>query len=161
MISRKLIVNMLLLLGNGLSLPAWADIYALTDADGAISLSNVPTDERYTVLIAAPQQTVAAAVPAAAPSVAAIWVPAALVAWASTAAPATAVRVAAASADAVAVACGSAVGVNRSAGTTNVRVWLPLWPACVSMAWTACPSCTTRQAVASCSMTSRGSRSHE
>lgn len=61
MISRKLIVNMLLLLGNGLSLPAWADIYALTDADGAISLSNVPTDERYTVLIAAPQQTVAAA----------------------------------------------------------------------------------------------------
>jgi soluble lytic murein transglycosylase-like protein len=61
MISRKLIVNMLLLLGNGLSLPAWADIYALTDADGAISLSNVPTDERYTVLIAAPRQTVAAA----------------------------------------------------------------------------------------------------
>lgn len=61
MISRKLIVNMLLLLGNGFSLPAWADIYALTDADGAVSLSNVPTDERYTVLIAAPQQTVAAA----------------------------------------------------------------------------------------------------
>lgn len=61
MISRKLIVNMLLLLGNGFSLPAWADIYALTNADGAVSLSNVPTDDRYTILIAAPQRAIAAA----------------------------------------------------------------------------------------------------
>lgn len=38
----------------------WADIYAFTAADGSVSLSNVPTDPRYTVLVAAPQQ---AAVP--------------------------------------------------------------------------------------------------
>jgi len=63
MMSRKLIVNILLLLGYGLSLPAWADIYTYTDADGVLSLSNVPTDERYTVLIAGPQQAVAAAAP--------------------------------------------------------------------------------------------------
>jgi soluble lytic murein transglycosylase-like protein len=63
MISRTLLVNVLLL-GYGLSVPAWADIYAYTDADGAVTLSNVPTDERYTVLIAAPQQAVAAAAPA-------------------------------------------------------------------------------------------------
>lgn len=56
-----------LLLGYGLSVQAWADIYAYTDARGAVSLSNVPTDERFTVLIAAPHQTVATAAPAAAP----------------------------------------------------------------------------------------------
>lgn len=55
-----------LLLVYGLAFPAWADIYAYTDADGAVSLSNVPTDERYTVFIAAPQQAGAAAAPAAA-----------------------------------------------------------------------------------------------
>jgi soluble lytic murein transglycosylase-like protein len=55
------------LLATGLSAPAWGDIYAYTDAGGAVSLSNVPTDARYTVLIAAPQPAVAAAPPAAAP----------------------------------------------------------------------------------------------
>jgi len=55
-----------LLLANGLSAPAWGDIYAYTDVDGAVSLSNVPTDARYTVLIAAPQQATAAAAPATA-----------------------------------------------------------------------------------------------
>jgi soluble lytic murein transglycosylase-like protein len=49
-----------LLLGLCLCRPGWADIYAYTDADGAVSLSNVPTDARYTVLIASPKQAVAA-----------------------------------------------------------------------------------------------------
>ena len=51
---------MVLLLGCGLSRPGWADIYAYTADDGSVSLSNVPTDERYTVLIAAPEPAVAA-----------------------------------------------------------------------------------------------------
>lgn len=36
-----------------LSRSGWADIYAYTAETGAISLSNVPTDERFTVLIKA------------------------------------------------------------------------------------------------------------
>jgi len=45
-----------------LAVPAgMADIYAYTADDGSVSLSNVPTDERYSVLIAAPDQAVAAA----------------------------------------------------------------------------------------------------
>lgn len=32
--------------------PLWADIYTYTASDGTVSLSNVPTDNRYTVLIA-------------------------------------------------------------------------------------------------------------
>jgi soluble lytic murein transglycosylase-like protein len=43
----------------------WADIYAYTAPDGAVSLSNVPTDEGYTVLIAEPTPA-APAMPAAA-----------------------------------------------------------------------------------------------
>jgi soluble lytic murein transglycosylase-like protein len=54
-----------LLLGCSLCRPAEADIYAYTADDGTVSLSNVPTDERYTVLIAAPKQA-AAVVPAVA-----------------------------------------------------------------------------------------------
>jgi soluble lytic murein transglycosylase-like protein len=53
----------LLLLGCGLTRPGWADIYAYTADDGSVSLSNVPTDERYSVLIAEPA---VAAVPVAA-----------------------------------------------------------------------------------------------
>jgi soluble lytic murein transglycosylase-like protein len=47
----------LIALLSGLCLwqPGWADIYAFTDADGTVSLSNVPADARYAVLIAAPQ----------------------------------------------------------------------------------------------------------
>jgi soluble lytic murein transglycosylase-like protein len=44
-----------LLFGLCLGRPGWADIYAFTDADGTVSLSNVPADARYAVLIAAPQ----------------------------------------------------------------------------------------------------------
>ncbi len=66
MMRRRLMLIVALLLVYGLSLPAWADIYAYTDADGAVSLSNVPTDERYTVLIAAPQQAGSEAAPATA-----------------------------------------------------------------------------------------------
>lgn len=64
MISRKHIA-LLLLLGCGLTRPGWADIYAYTAADGSVSLSNVPTDERYAVLIT--ESAVAAAPVAAMP----------------------------------------------------------------------------------------------
>ncbi|MDO9220706.1 MAG: lytic transglycosylase domain-containing protein [Thiobacillus sp.] len=60
MMTRKHIAT-LLMLGCGLTRPGWADIYTYTADDGAVSLSNVPTDERYTVLIAAPKQEAAAA----------------------------------------------------------------------------------------------------
>ena len=56
--------SIVLMLGLCLGQQAWADIYVFTAADGTVSLSNVPTDERYTVLIAAPQP---AGVPAADP----------------------------------------------------------------------------------------------
>jgi soluble lytic murein transglycosylase-like protein len=49
-----------LLLGLCLWRTGWADIYVLAAAEGTVSLSNVPTDARYTVLIAAPQQATAA-----------------------------------------------------------------------------------------------------
>jgi soluble lytic murein transglycosylase-like protein len=65
MTSRKLRVNVLLMLGYGLSLPAWADIYAYTDADGTVSFSNIPADEGYTVLLEELQPAGAAAAPAA------------------------------------------------------------------------------------------------
>jgi soluble lytic murein transglycosylase-like protein len=64
MMSRKHMAAWLLL-GCSLCRPAEADIYAYTADDGTVSLSNVPTDERYTVLIAAPKQA-AAVVPAVA-----------------------------------------------------------------------------------------------
>jgi len=50
---------LLLLLGCCLCRPGWADIYAYTAADGTVSLSNVPTDERYALLIGAQEQAVA------------------------------------------------------------------------------------------------------
>ena len=59
MMTRKHIAA-LLMLGCGLYRPGWADIYTYTADDGTVSLSNVPTDERYTVLIAAPEQALAA-----------------------------------------------------------------------------------------------------
>jgi len=61
MMSRKHSISTLLLLGCWLCRPGWADIYVYTADDGTVSLSNVPTDERYTVLITAPKQAVAAA----------------------------------------------------------------------------------------------------
>lgn len=54
-----------LLLGLALCRPGWADIYARTAADGAVTLSNVPTDEGYTVLVAAVPQAAGAPAPAA------------------------------------------------------------------------------------------------
>lgn len=48
---------------------ARADIYAYTDADGSVSLSNVPADARYTVLV--PEGANAVLAPAAAASTAA------------------------------------------------------------------------------------------
>lgn len=50
-----------LLLGCAQCGPAGADIYAYTADNGSVSLSNVPTDERYTVLIAAPEPVVVVA----------------------------------------------------------------------------------------------------
>jgi soluble lytic murein transglycosylase-like protein len=58
-----------LLCGICLSRQGWADIYVYTDADGTVSLSNVPTDDRFTVLIAAPKPAVAAAPAATVPRV--------------------------------------------------------------------------------------------
>jgi soluble lytic murein transglycosylase-like protein len=49
-----------LVFGLLLCQPGRADIFVFTDADGAVSLSNVPTDDRYTVLIAAQKQEIAA-----------------------------------------------------------------------------------------------------
>lgn len=56
-----------LLLALYLSPPGWADIYVYTAADGTVSLSNVPTDPRYEVLIAGPLPATGAA-PAAEPA---------------------------------------------------------------------------------------------
>jgi soluble lytic murein transglycosylase-like protein len=55
MISR-LCVCACFVLGSGLSTSGWADIYSYTGDDGTVSLSNVPADSRYTVLIAAPRE---------------------------------------------------------------------------------------------------------
>lgn len=54
MISRKLITASLLLLGCSLCGSGWANIYAYTAEDGSVSLSNVPTDARFTLLVGAP-----------------------------------------------------------------------------------------------------------
>ena len=48
-----------LVFGYTLCQPGRADIYVYTATDGAVTLSNVPTGDRYTLLIAAPQQTIA------------------------------------------------------------------------------------------------------
>lgn len=53
MMPRKYIATGLLL-GCSLSQPGWADIYAYTADNGTVLLSNVPTDERYQVLVVAP-----------------------------------------------------------------------------------------------------------
>jgi hypothetical protein len=52
MMSRKgMMAWLLMLTGCTLSVPGWADIYSFTADDGTVSLSNVPTDARYTLLI--------------------------------------------------------------------------------------------------------------
>lgn len=62
MMSRKHFA-MWLLLGCSLCRSGWAEIFSYTADDGTVSLSNVPTDERYTVLIAAAKPAVATAPP--------------------------------------------------------------------------------------------------
>lgn len=47
---------LMLLLVLGPTGPAWADIYAYTAEDGTVLLSNVPADDRYTVLIASQER---------------------------------------------------------------------------------------------------------
>lgn len=49
-----------LLLGLAVWRPGWADIYAYTAPDGAVTLSNVPADARYTVLVGSPEAGTAA-----------------------------------------------------------------------------------------------------
>ena len=44
----------LLLLLASLGTPAWADIYAYTDAHGVTHFSNVPTDSHFQLLLASP-----------------------------------------------------------------------------------------------------------
>lgn len=48
------LLSVALALACGLCSPAHADIFSFTAADGSVSLSNVPADDRYTLLIAAP-----------------------------------------------------------------------------------------------------------
>lgn len=49
------------LLVSGLCLqPAWADVYAYTANDGAMNLSNVPMDSRYSVLVLEPKEQLVA-----------------------------------------------------------------------------------------------------
>lgn len=57
----RLLAASWLVLGLLLCRPGWADIYVYTAPDGAVSLSNVPTDDRYTVLVAAAPQAAAIA----------------------------------------------------------------------------------------------------
>ena len=45
-----------ILLGLCLCRQGWADIYVYTSSDGAVTLSNVPEDDRYTVLVASTPQ---------------------------------------------------------------------------------------------------------
>lgn len=46
---------------------AWADIYTYSADDGAVSLSNVPPDSRYTILIPSRQEAVPVAIDSARP----------------------------------------------------------------------------------------------
>ncbi len=41
--------------------PVWADVYAYTANDGAVNLSNVPMDSRYSVLVLEPKEQAVAA----------------------------------------------------------------------------------------------------
>jgi soluble lytic murein transglycosylase-like protein len=71
--SRTRVVAATLALGLGLAGPARAAVYAYTADDGSVSLSNVPTDDRYTILIpAANEGAPPAAAPAAIPDAAAL-----------------------------------------------------------------------------------------
>ncbi len=47
-------VSILLLSGLCLQ-PAWADVYSYTASDGAVNLSNVPLDSRYSILVVEPK----------------------------------------------------------------------------------------------------------
>lgn len=58
-------IFLLLLLGLAQAQPACADVYSYTDADGAMHLGNMPTDTRYTVMIAAPPEQDVSKQPAA------------------------------------------------------------------------------------------------
>lgn len=64
MMSRKSIPALLLLLGCSLC-RAGGNIYAYAAEDGSVSLSNVPTDARFTLFVAGPEQTLASARPTA------------------------------------------------------------------------------------------------
>ena len=45
-------ISLLLVCGLGLFCPAWANIYTFTADDGTVSLSNVPVDSRYKLMVA-------------------------------------------------------------------------------------------------------------
>lgn len=44
-------IPLLLVCGLGLFCPAWANIYTFTAEDGTVSLSNVPVDSRYKLMV--------------------------------------------------------------------------------------------------------------
>lgn len=64
MTSRNTIAAWLLVLGCVLCRPGWGNIYAYTADDGTVTLSNVPTDVRFTLLVGAPEQALPALPPA-------------------------------------------------------------------------------------------------
>lgn len=49
-------VSILILVGLCVARPAWADIYAYSAGNGAVNLSNVPSDSRYTILTPAQRE---------------------------------------------------------------------------------------------------------
>jgi soluble lytic murein transglycosylase-like protein len=56
MLSRKHMAAWVLLLGCILCRSGWGNIYAYTADDGTVSLTNVPTDARFTLLVGEPEQ---------------------------------------------------------------------------------------------------------
>jgi soluble lytic murein transglycosylase-like protein len=56
---RKLIAAWLLLLGCSLCRPGLGNIYAYTADDGTVSLTNLPTDARFTLLVGVPEHAIA------------------------------------------------------------------------------------------------------
>jgi soluble lytic murein transglycosylase-like protein len=57
MILRELMAACLLVLGCSLCQQGWGNIYAYAAEDGTVSLTNLPTDGRFTLLVGVPEQT--------------------------------------------------------------------------------------------------------
>lgn len=60
---RRISVALMLLVGLLTTDVVYADIYTLDEGSGSVTLSNVPTNERYTVLLRSPAEKTAPATP--------------------------------------------------------------------------------------------------